>query len=49
MCIYCDHSKTDEVKKLFARLEQENSSNLDILVNSAYSGVTVRAISHWMN
>jgi len=40
VCIYCDHSKTDEVKKLFARLEQENSSKLDILVNNAYSGVT---------
>jgi len=38
--VYCDHSNSDDVKKLFERISTENSGTLDILVNNAYSGVT---------
>ncbi|CAD5213478.1 unnamed protein product [Bursaphelenchus xylophilus] len=36
---YCDHSKADDVKKLFQKIEKEQSGRLDILVNNAYSAV----------
>ncbi|CAK5080558.1 unnamed protein product [Meloidogyne enterolobii] len=36
--IYCDHSKTEEVRSLFKRIEQEQGGRLNILVNNAYSG-----------
>lgn len=39
--IYCDHSKMDEVRSVFKRIEEEQGGRLDILVNNAYSGVTV--------
>jgi len=36
---YCDHSNSDDVKRLFDRIEQEQEGQLDILVNNAYAGV----------
>uniref|UniRef100_A0A914BZF0 Dehydrogenase/reductase SDR family member 1 n=1 Tax=Acrobeloides nanus TaxID=290746 RepID=A0A914BZF0_9BILA len=36
--IYCDHSKPEEIQKLFAQIEQETHGTLDILVNNAFSG-----------
>uniref|UniRef100_A0A914GYJ6 Uncharacterized protein n=1 Tax=Globodera rostochiensis TaxID=31243 RepID=A0A914GYJ6_GLORO len=37
--VYCDHANTDDVRRLFKRIEEEQSGRLHILVNNAYSGV----------
>jgi len=37
--VYCDHSEPAEIKKLFERIDNEQSGKLDILVNNAFSGV----------
>ncbi|KAI3385831.1 hypothetical protein SNEBB_000590 [Seison nebaliae] len=39
--IQCDHSKDDEVKSLFERIEKEQSGKLDLLVNNAFSGANI--------
>jgi dehydrogenase/reductase SDR family protein 1 len=39
--IYCDHSKPDQVAKLFERISNEQNGRLDILVNNAFAAVTV--------
>jgi len=39
IAVYCDHSNPDDVKKLFARIENDEKGRLDILVNNAYAGV----------
>ena len=38
----CDHTKDEEIKKLFERIDEEQNGRLDLLVNNAYSAVTVR-------
>jgi len=38
---YCDHSDPDDIKRLFDRIQREQNSQLDILVNNAYSAVNV--------
>ena len=35
--IVCDHSKDDDVEKLFRQIEQEQNGQLDILVNNVYN------------
>lgn len=39
--VQCDHSKDEEVEKLFERVKSEQNGQLDVLVNNAYSAVTV--------
>ncbi|KRZ53970.1 Alpha-1,3/1,6-mannosyltransferase ALG2 [Trichinella nativa] len=39
IAVYCDHSKDEEIKALFQRIEEEQNGQLDILVNNAYSGI----------
>ncbi|KAI6196258.1 hypothetical protein M3Y94_01086800 [Aphelenchoides besseyi] len=39
IAVYCDHENPAEVKKLFERIEKEQTGRLDILVNNAYSAV----------
>lgn len=41
--VQCDHSKDEEVEKLFERVKSEQNGQLDVLVNNAYSAVTVSA------
>lgn len=41
--IQCDHSKDEEVVKLFKKITADNDGRLDILVNNAYSAVNVIA------
>lgn len=38
--VQCDHSKDEEVEKLFERVKSEQNGQLDVLVNNAYSAVT---------
>lgn len=38
--VVCDHSKDEDIQNLFDRIKTEQSGQLDILVNNAYSGVT---------
>lgn len=40
--VYCDHSNSEDVKKLFEKIAADTDGQLDILVNNAYSGVPVR-------
>jgi len=37
----CDHTKDDEVEKLFQRVTSEQDGKLDLLVNNAYSALQV--------
>ncbi|KJH47742.1 oxidoreductase, short chain dehydrogenase/reductase family protein [Dictyocaulus viviparus] len=37
--VYCDHTNHVEIAHLFDRINNENNGKLNILVNSAYSGV----------
>lgn len=37
--IQCDHSKDDDIQRLFDQVKRENDGQLDILVNNAYSAV----------
>ena len=37
--VYCDHANSDDVRRLFKRIEQEQGGILNILVNNAYSAV----------
>lgn len=39
--VQCDHSKDDEVQKLFDKVAREQEGQLDILVNNAYSAYSV--------
>jgi len=39
--IQCDHSKDEDIAKLFEKIGSENDGQLDILVNNAYSAVNV--------
>lgn len=41
IAIYCDHSQADDVRRLFEQIAAETDGVLDILVNNAYSAVTV--------
>ncbi|XP_071493540.1 dehydrogenase/reductase SDR family member 1-like [Diadema antillarum] len=38
--VQCDHSKDDQIKALFERIEKEQHGRLDVLVNNAYAAVT---------
>ncbi|CAD5231323.1 unnamed protein product [Bursaphelenchus okinawaensis] len=37
ICAYVDHSDSNEVKRLFERISEENHGQLDILVNNSYA------------
>ncbi|RDD44150.1 Dehydrogenase/reductase SDR family member 1 [Trichoplax sp. H2] len=37
--IQCDHSKDEDIAKLFATIAKEQDGRLDVLVNNAYAGV----------
>ncbi|KAH7702179.1 dehydrogenasesshort chain protein 9 [Aphelenchoides avenae] len=37
--IHCDHSDSEDVKKLFEKITEDTDGQLDILVNNAFSGV----------
>ena len=39
--VQCDHTQDADVEALFDRIRAENSGQLDILVNNAYSAVNV--------
>lgn len=39
--VECDHTDDEQVKKVFERINTENDGKLDLLVNNAFSGVTV--------
>uniref|UniRef100_A0A915KEB1 Dehydrogenase/reductase SDR family member 1 n=1 Tax=Romanomermis culicivorax TaxID=13658 RepID=A0A915KEB1_ROMCU len=39
IAVYCDHSNSDDVAKLFERVNNERNGQLDILVNNAFSAV----------
>lgn len=41
--VQCDHSKDTDIERLFEQVKRENESQLDILVNNAYSAVNVLA------
>jgi dehydrogenase/reductase SDR family protein 1 len=39
--VLCDHSKDDDIQRLFEQIQSEQDGQLDILVNNAYSAVMV--------
>ncbi|KAK3085542.1 hypothetical protein FSP39_005011 [Pinctada imbricata] len=39
--VQCDHSKDEEIEKLFEKINKEQSGQLDILVNNAYAAFRV--------
>ena len=39
--VQCDHTKDDEIQKLFDQVKNEQNGQLDVLVNNAYAAVTV--------
>ena len=39
--VKCDHGKDEEIKQLFEKVKDEQNGRLDVLVNNAYSAVTV--------
>ncbi|KAK0401880.1 hypothetical protein QR680_016024 [Steinernema hermaphroditum] len=39
IAVYCDHSDSTDIKKLFQRIAKEQNNQLDILVNNAFSAV----------
>ncbi|XP_053376078.1 dehydrogenase/reductase SDR family member 1-like [Mercenaria mercenaria] len=45
--VQCDHSKDNDIERLFEQVKRENEGQLDILVNNAYSAVN--AIFNSMN
>ena len=42
IAIQCDHSKDEDIERVFEKIQSEENGCLDILVNNAYSGVKVR-------
>ena len=42
IAIQCDHSKDEDIERVFEQIQSEENGCLDILVNNAYSGVKVR-------
>ena len=38
--VQCDHSKDEDIEKLFEQVKRENDGRLDLLVNNAYSAVS---------
>ena len=40
--VQCDHSKGEEIEKLFEKIKSEQDGQLDVLVNNVYSAVKVR-------
>lgn len=58
IAVRCDHTREDEVRSLFARIEREQNGRLDLLVNNAWGGHETfdgvfdapfweRPLSHW--
>jgi len=41
IAVHCDHGKEEDVSQLFQRIEKEHQGRLDILVNNAFSAVTL--------
>lgn len=39
--VQCDHSKDEDIKRLFDRINKEQDGRLDILVNNAYAAVNL--------
>ena len=39
--VKCDHSDVKDVERLFTKITEEQGGRLDLLVNNAYSAVTV--------
>lgn len=39
--VVCDHTNDEDIQRLFDRVKTEQSGQLDVLVNNAYSAVTV--------
>jgi len=39
--IQCDHSKDEDIQRLFDQIKSEQNGRLDVLVNNAYSAVSV--------
>ena len=37
--VQCDHSKDEDIERLFEQVKRENDGQLDVLVNNAYSAV----------
>ena len=48
MCIpvQCDHTKDEDIQKVFERIKREQKGKLDLLVNNAFSAVSVSILSH---
>ncbi|MGH0179168.1 UNVERIFIED_CONTAM: hypothetical protein FKN15_000585 [Acipenser sinensis] len=46
--VTCDSSKEDDIRSLFERIGREQRGRLDILVNNAYAGVQMAALSGWV-
>ena len=40
--VKCDHGNDEEVRQLFDKVSQEQNGRLDVLVNNAYKGVSVK-------
>ena len=43
--VVCDHSKDEDVERLFEQVKRENDGQLDVLVNNAYSAVNAISIN----
>jgi hypothetical protein len=46
--VQCDHSKDEDIKSLFARINRDQEGQLDVLVNNAYSAVNVSWKNLWL-
>ena len=43
--VQCDHGNDEEVKQLFDKVSREQNGRLDVLVNNAYKGVSVKRMT----
>ena len=46
IAIQCDHSKDEDIERVFEKIQSDENGCLDIVVNNAYSGIKVR-YRHW--
>ena len=48
MCIpvQCDHTKDEDIQKVFERIKKEQHGKLDLLVNNAFSAISVSVINN---
>ena len=42
MVVQCDHSDDEQVKNVFEKIRHEQDGRLDVLVNNAFAGISVR-------